>query len=178
MLNIPQMAVQVRPVLPCLPCLICSRISPMPPRQTLSSIRPRDGTATSHRRLPVLRAGSLAHRVSRLIAPPSGRRYIPGTSPRYLQTTPRIRLPNGLPFHPAPVKATWQPIIHWILACAPHPTYAPVQEGETTLGLTHLNCCGGKSYSGPIPLTPNIRSMQTIATAVTRHSWQNRNPPF
>ena len=24
------------------------------------------------------------------------------------------------------------------------------------MGLTHLNCCGGKSYSGPIPLAPKI----------------------
>ncbi len=32
-----------------------------------------------------------------------------------------------------------------------------MQEGESTLGLTHLNCCGGKSYSGPIPLTPDIQ---------------------
>jgi hypothetical protein len=123
----------------------------------MSFIRPRSSASTSHKRLPVLRAGSPSHWVSRLTALPSRRRYIPGSSPRNLQTVPRTKLSKGLSFQLAPGKATRQPIIHWLLACAPHPTYAHVQEGETILGLIHLNCCGGKSYSGPIPLTPDIQ---------------------
>ena len=155
MLTVPRMAVHVRPVLHSPPCLICSRIPSLPPGQTLSFIRPRYSAATSHRRLLVLRAGFPSHWVSRLTAPPTGRRYIPGTSPRYLQKVPRTRLTNSIPFQPTHVN-TCQPIIHWLLPCALHPTYALVQEGETIMGLTHLNCCGENSYSGPIPLTPDI----------------------
>ena len=40
---------------------------------------------------------------------------------------------------------------------AARPNIAPSHEGASTMGITHLNCCGGKSYSGPIPLSPYIQ---------------------
>ncbi len=40
------------------------------------------------------------------------------------------------------------------LSLPPPCTY--VQEGETTLGIAHLCACQGRSYSGPIRLTPKI----------------------
>ena len=30
------------------------------------------------------------------------------------------------------------------------------QEGEATLGIVHLSCCEGRSYSGHIQLTPDV----------------------
>ena len=104
----------------------------------------------------MLRAGSPAYWVSRLIALPSVSRYIPGTSQRYLQMVPKTRLLTDIPLKPAPIN-TCQPTTHWLHPLASHPTNALAQEGESTMGLTYLNCCGGKSYSGPIPLTSDIQ---------------------
>jgi len=93
-LTVPQLAVQVS--CPYLPYPNCLSTALSFSARVQSSVRPRPGTATSHRRSLKPRAGSAAYWAPCLTAPPTGGRLKPGFQPRHVRTVLWTRVPTGI----------------------------------------------------------------------------------
>ena len=152
-LTVPQMAVQVRSRPPTFPDLqyplpayfTCSRIQ--------SPARPRPGTAISPRGKHVSRAGSPAFWVPCLSAPPSGCRLKPGLQPRQVQLTHNVARHMWAQAENFISASHGQSVSNRSADSTLPLVLLRTQEGETTLGIAHLHCCSGRSYSGQIQLT-------------------------
>ena len=135
-LTIPQMAIKVRHLYPCLLTLHCPMLASPLFGRVQFIVRPRPGTATSHRRAPVPRAGSLAYRVPCLFAPPSGCILKPGSQPWHIPLVLRTRGPAVmLPQTPHITSSPKRMIFTRLPACTLLPALPNSQEGEDTLGI-------------------------------------------
>jgi len=94
-LTIPQMAVKVRSLHPCLLTMQCPLLASLLFGRLQLIVRPRPGTATSHRRALVPRAGSPSYWVPYLFDPPSGYILKPGSQPWHIPLVLRTRGPTG-----------------------------------------------------------------------------------
>ena len=126
-LTFPQMTVKGSPLYPCLLTLHCPLPASPPFGRVQFIVRPRPGTATSHRRAPVPRVGSPTYWVPCLAAPPSGYRLMPGSQPRHIRMAHRTRGPAGiLPHTPHITSSPKRTVFKRLPACTlplalPHP---------------------------------------------------------
>ena len=126
-------------------------------------LRPLQGKAVSHTRLSLPRAGSPSYSAPRLDPPPSGCEFLtadtqsPSSQPLTSKTKRGLNLSQNALFYGSCTPKNNKPF-HGFSLPSPCPH---VHMGENTLGIAHLSACQGKSYSGPIRLTPEI-TMQAV----------------
>ena len=124
------------------------------------SFRPPQDNAVSHMRPSLPRAGSPSYWAPRLAMPPSGPEFCTGNSMSIARPIMFTITAFGdiLPLR-APCQGLHTPGIHEPISLPP--PYTSIQEGENTLGIAQLRACQGRSYPGPIKLTPKI-PVQTV----------------
>jgi len=154
----PQRVVRVSPPPLCLLALYSHTAHATHRGMSPHSFLPHQGKAVSHRRLSLPRTGSLSYWAPRLGSPQSEREFqtndtsSPPGRPSVLKAERDFNLSHHAPPYGSrnPKNSIRSPGFS-----LPSPSTL-VQEGETTLGIAHLSTCQGKSYSGPIRLTPEI----------------------
>ncbi len=121
------------------------------------------------------RAGSPAHMVPCLSAPPSGCRPKPGSQPWQVHMVLNVLKHKGIQ-HLTPLSSScWQKVSNRSPDSTLSLALMRTHEGETTLGIAHYQCYSGQSYSGQIQLTQTPPLMQFIATVDTRPSKETDN---